>query len=643
MYLFSIIKADVEHIDEICEDIKQQYEKGVCTCALFSFTLVPEGDPPIPKAEMMCEQFDMFKERLEPFGIKCGILVQASIGHGYKLNVPFGFRHRVRAKDGSDNLYSVCPTDKNFQEHFKHVMAVLASHDPAHIMLDDDFRLINFGGNGCVCEEHMRRFAEQAGKEMTREEIVAHCEGETEEDKKYRDIFVSVQLESLKECARAMREGIDSVDPTIQGSFCCVGDGCEAAADIAGILAGKGNPVILRINNGRYTPKGARELSSAFLRAANQMAVVRKQGHVDHFLAETDTCPQNRYSTGAQPLHSHFTGSILEGVSGAKHWITRLATFEPRSGLAYRKKLGENFGFYNALSDMVPNLKWRGGRIPLANEPDYAFKYRASGNAWLTCVLERLGLPVYLSENTGETAFLSGGNHVRFEDEKIKEMLSHTLFLDGGAVNGLYNRGFGEYLGVEPREWTGKNISGEYFKAEDRICKAQIGAKELIPVDDTVKVDSYCYHIPDGKTKEYLFPAVAIYKNKLGGTVISFCGNTATEFTYTQAFSFLNETRKNQLIRLYNEYGDNPVYYPDDAEVYLKAADCPDGSLMCAFFNIGLDNLDEITLCAKKIPSVIEYLKPDGTREECEFTVENGIITVHRPAYILNPEILFLK
>ena len=164
-------------------------------------------------------------------------------------------------------------------------------------------------------------------------------EMETEEDAKMRDAFVETQLDSLRECVKFMRAGIDEVDPSIQGSFSCVGPCCEAATEIATTMAGKGNPVLLRINNGNYHPVGTKEFSNNFLRAAVQMAVLKSQGKVDNFLAETDTCPQNRYSTGAMSLHAHFVGTILEGVSGAKHWITR-GFFEPKSGRKYREILG---------------------------------------------------------------------------------------------------------------------------------------------------------------------------------------------------------------------------------------------------------------------------------------------------------------
>ena len=59
--LYSIMALDVDHIDEICNDINWQYETGVANCVLFMFKLVPEGDPLINKAKIQGEKYKIFK------------------------------------------------------------------------------------------------------------------------------------------------------------------------------------------------------------------------------------------------------------------------------------------------------------------------------------------------------------------------------------------------------------------------------------------------------------------------------------------------------------------------------------------------------------------------------------------------------
>lgn len=643
IFNFSIMPLDELHIDEICEDIKNQYEIGVASMALFCMELVPEGVPLIPKAEQQCEIYDKFKAKLDAMGLKSGVLVQCTIGHGYPLNQPSKLT-RIKSLISGEEQNAICPFDEEFREYMRHSFKVIASHNPDHIMLDDDFRLINRGpdSRGCVCNLHLSAFEKKTGIRKTREEIYAHVIGDSEVDAKMCDAFVETQLEALAECAKYMRAGIDEVNPAIQGSFCCVGGGCDAATQIATTMAGKNNPVIVRINNGNYHPVGLKEFSNSFIRAAVQIEVLKGQGKVDHFLAETDTCPQNRYSTSAMSLHAHFVGTILEGVSGAKHWITRLSNYEPMSGKKFREVLGKYNKFYETLSNIVPNLKWRGARIPLSSKPNYLFKKSLAYDGWNLNVLERLGIPMYFSpDNSAPLTFLDGGRDFLFTDDAIKEMLHGTLVLDGGSAERLCNRGFTEYLGVEVKENTGKIVSGEIFaENQKKSVNKQTNPREIKIIDENVKPLTLCYHLTGGVEKEILFPASTLYKNSLGGTVIVFGGDAKTKFHYTTAFGFLNETRKNQIVELLKEHGDLPVYTPDDDEIYLKSADMEDGSLFCAIFNVSLDPVENIRLVLDKSPSKIFFLDLDGEFKEAAFKTVNDEIILDKRADVITPVML---
>ncbi len=644
MFNFSIMALDENHIEEICQDIKFQYENGTASMALFLVRLVPEGNPALPKAEKQCEVYAKFKARLDEMGLKSGILAQCTIGHGYPLANPSAFGKVRNLTDGKE-VGVVCPYDEGFREYIRHAFSVLASYNPDHIMLDDDFRLIIREGKGCACDMHLDAFEKKTGVRKTREEIAAHVFGETKEDEKFRDAFVETQLDSLRECVKYMREGIDSVNPKIPGSFSCVGPCCEAATEIATTMAGENNPVILRVNNGNYHPLGTKQFSNIFLRAAVQIAVLKGQGKVDNFLAETDTCPQNRYSTSAMSLHSHFVGTILEGVSGAKHWITRIANFEPMSGRKYREVLGSHIKFYETLSTLVPTLKWRGARIPISAKPDYQFTESASFSGFGAMVLERLGIPMYFSDdNNAPVSFLDGAMTTLFDDEQIKAMLKGTLVLDGGAAKRLCERGFANELGVEVFENPDFFVRGEMF-ADDmkKHVAKQTNAREIKIISDDVRVLTKCVAALKGQDAKEFLPASTAYKNSLGGTAIVFAGDAKTEFHYTTAFGFLNETRKEQLISLLKEYGDLPVYTPDDDEIYLKAADMADGSLFCALFNVSLDPVDNIRLCLDKTPAGISYLDKDGEFKPVEFKAENGEYILNKRADIITPVILKIE
>jgi len=642
-HLYTIMYPDVAHLDEICEDIHRQYEMGVATCALFEMTLVPEGNPPADKASILCNKYDLFRDKLSAMGIPNGVLVQASIGHGWVLGEMFPFQRYIGF--GNGQAYNVvCPYDEGFRQYIYGVMQTIARHSPDHIMLDDDFRLMLRDGGGCACPLHMKRFNELAGTSMTREELLEVTSSDTEESRRYAEIFIRTQEESLLETAKIMRAGIDSVDPSLPGSFCCVGNNAENGASIAKIMAGEGNPVVVRINNGNYTPAGARYFSSVFFRAAAQIAKLRDQ--VDVILAETDTCPQNRYSTGAMSLHTHFTGTILEGAMGAKHWITRLSSFEPESGRAYRKILSRYRGFYDTVSSLLPSLRWRGCRIPVLNQPLLKLKGELNGgediySGWGNCVLERLGLPMYFSAENGGVLCLEG-DIVKQSDDEILEALKGPVLLASDSALALIQRGFGQYLGVDVRTWQGMQPSGEQYISTDTRSAAQMKIKELVPNQPETQVDSIVYNTIDSENRTPLFPGSTIYKNKLGGTIFTFAGTPRTNYILTEAFSYLNYSRKQQLIRMLQTTNELPAYYPNDEEVYLRVADMDDGGLFCAVFNLGLDPIEELEMVFNRPIFRIEKVMPDGTLRELTFGIKNGVCVMDSACYTLDPVVLLV-
>lgn len=644
MKLYSIMLMDTDHIDEICEDIRRQYESGVSNCVLFMIKLVPEGDPVIDKAAIEAEKYVLFRDRLAEMGIGCGILVQCTIGHGYPLDRMFPFQRYIGICDGEPRSV-VCPFDEAAREYFKNQLAKLARLKPDVIMVDDDFRLMYRDGKGCACPRHMNAFNEKTGVQLTRKSLFDILKDpKNEKCKEYTDIYVETQREALLLAAEAMRKGINSVDPKLPGVFCSVGHTTEFGAEIAKILAGEGNPCVVRINNGNYTPEGARYISKVSYRCAQQSDVLRRGG-VDIILAETDTCPQNRYSTGAQSLHAHFTASILEGVSGAKHWITRLAAFEPSSGAAYRKKLARHSGFYNELSRLVKDVKWQGCRIPIPTGLDYGFTregWFSLSDAWSSCVLERFGVPIYYSSEQGGAAFLEG-DLTTFADEELEKMCEGTLFAASDSAMAMCERGFSELLGVEVAEWKGDRASLERIHINGQKTSAQQKVKQLIPISDKVKAESTVCHLKDGKYEIPLFPGVTVYRNGRGGRAVVFSGTPRAQFHYTEAFSFLNESRKAQIVKLLRDSGNLPVCYVGDEEVYLKAGVLPNGEMLAAVFNIGLDPIDEITLNCEKAVNGVKYLTETGEKKSADFRFENGILTVGLPLFTLEPTVLFLS
>ena len=329
MYNYTITNLNTHKLEEICNDLAYMKENSIADCPLIMMSLHPEGTPVENKAEEYCKKYDLFNQKLQELGVDCGILVQSTIGHGAHETNPHPFQKIVSFVKGN-TVNVCCPYDEGFREYIKKSFTEIAKRKPKLVMVDDDFRLINRPGKGCACHLHMKKFNELANTSLTREELYDIITNKKENYQKYYKIFIEIQKDSLLGAAKAMREGIDSVSPDTTGAICSCGN--EFVPDIANILKGKGNPVTIRINAGNYTTPSFHWFSVPMYNAAKQINTY--EGKADTILAETDTCPNNRYSKGAQILHAHFTGMIIEGVNGAKHWISNLKPYETASETA---------------------------------------------------------------------------------------------------------------------------------------------------------------------------------------------------------------------------------------------------------------------------------------------------------------------
>ncbi|MBR2870844.1 MAG: hypothetical protein IKB98_05680 [Clostridia bacterium] len=642
MLNLSIMPLNTDNLEQISKDVIEQQRTGVSTHAMFMMYFSPEGTPPIDRAEIYCKKYEAFKDRLKDENVKTGVLVQSTLGHITVPPIMHPFQNMVDVSNGDERKASVCPYDKGFQKYIKGQMKRLAQSGPEIILIDDDVGLL-YKVKGCACPLHMAEFNKRAGTNLTREELYTHLKGNSELDKKYQEIFVEIQKDSLLEVVSAMREGIDEVDPTIQGAISGISGGfhTEFPFELANAFAGKGNKPIARLNGGIYCSNVRGYTPRMYRSAALRECFGDREGY---FLAETDTCPHNRYSTSASFLHMHFTASIMEGANGAKHWLTRSSGSEPKAGVAYRKILSKYSGFYKSLCEYVKVFKPFGARIPIYSIPHYPFRDKPDGIenvvAWSTSVLERIGLPLYFSSKVGGAVFLDEYSVLQFKDEDIKVFLKGTLVLSSGAAENLIKRGFGKYLGVEICKWEGKKPVSEFY--QNRSMPLQIKLKQIKVVEKDVKIYS-TVKTRVGDTYEDLFPGVTGYKNSLGGLSIVFSGTPDAKWSYFTSFSMLNETRKQQLIDIMKEQDNIDVYYPDDAEVYLKAGYLPNGEMMVAFFNIGLDVLEDITLISKKKINKIERLSPSGERVACDYVYIDGVIHVKQQAGVLLPEVLFLS
>ena len=113
-------------------------------------------------------------------------------------------------------------------------------------------------------------------------------------------------------------------------------------------------------------------------------------------------------------------------------------------------------------------------------------------------------------------------------------------------------------------------------------------------------------------------------------------------FKYFSAFSMLNETRKRQFVDILSKGNHIPVYYPEDAEVYLRAGRLPSGEILAAAFNLSQDELEELPLTVNFEVKNVEILNEKGERVGCDFEKKGGVIYIKQQVVAMSPIVVFL-
>ncbi len=634
-----------DHEEALRDDLIGMVRNGICTDIAFMCTMVPEGNPPYDKAKVLCDRFRTMRKRLDAVQANVGVLAQATIGHGYTPDSPADFQ-KITNHEGHE-FYMMCPLGQPFQDYLRRAFTEIAKTGPDFIMIDDDFRLLH-GRGGCFCPLHMAAFNQRTNRPETRESLARLLAQPGAERSAEALAFDRLQQDSLVEAARVIRQAVDAVNPAIPISFCtCVGDVRHADA-IAAALAAPGQEPVVRINNGRYLEPGQRNFAPRMVHTAAQRAALATGTRV---LAEPDTCPHNRYSMGAQALHAHYTGSLLEGCAGAKHWLTRTQVFEPESGLAYRAILAKHRGFYEELHRQCRTASPEGITAAALPETPYfsGIPSRSDGVSSVSTWANWMGLtgiPCNFVKSPAGPVMMRGGEVGSFTDAELTRFLQQGMLLDGEAARALSARGFERELGVRAEPWAGPGVSKEHLLADDLWLSAGTRYCRLTPLEPAVKVTATLAHLPwsgSSETQE-LGPAVTCFENRLGGRIVVFAGTPEVGNGFA-AFSFLNETRKRQVIGLLNYVNRGPLsfYYPGDAELYLKTGKTADGAFLVSVFNLGLDPLDTLPLRTAFTIESVELLTPDGNWQPAPFALAKDAVEIQTPLLPMEPAIFRIR
>ena len=606
--------------EEVVADALRLARETCVDAVAFSCSLHPEGDPPLDKAAAFAPPVARMKARLAGSGLRVGVLVQSTMGHGYVPDSPAPFQ-TLRLRDGRAPAV-FCPLDDAFRAHIRaQVAALVAGCDPDFLLLDDDTRL-GSGYGGCLCPLHRAALARRLGaSEMSFEDLAAALAAGA--DPVLQRAFDETQADSMEAFFRDVRAAIDSAKPGLSAILCSCGYEMPLSPRFSAILAAPGQRRSVRLNNGRYIREGLRDIPFWLHGTAWQLA--QREPDMD-VLCEPDTCPHNRYAMTASMLHYHLTLSLLEGCAGAKLWLTRLHEWEPASGEAYRLLLSENKAFYPALAALRP--VWEGVRVPLAATA-------AWGIDWGSSILGAFGFP-YANVRAPTTRHsslvtrhceapwaLSAHDVLVLSDAELRAILRGRALLDGGAAIELAKRGFAPLTGVDARAWGG--LPRASFEDWDggRVNRAVPDPADLRAHDPAARELSTLRHRAWelAPAAEPVAPGALLFDNAEGGRVLTVAFRLPTLDRELGHWHVWNETRKRRLAELLTLLcgGDEAAWtggarHLGDAPLLFRAGRAADGARLWLAMPISLDPVDEIPLAlAGPAPARVERLCSDGS------------------------------
>ena len=262
-----------------------------------------EYDPEKRKAVMkeLADNCRFFKEQ----GFEVGAWVWA---FWIKESNPYT---KMRGIGGKESREFICPTDEAFLDFAADYMKELAACGVDLIQFDDDLRFGFFGhGYGCLCDGHIKAINRLTGESSTGEDLAKQLL--TGGRNKYRDAWLKINGDALREFAKRARAAVDEVNLAIRMGACtCMTswdlDGTDPD-ELARLLAGTTQPFYRLIG----APYWAVRLSNGndlqdVVELERMESAWRKDQQIEIY-AEGDAYPRPR---------SHCPANFLEGFDTA--------------------------------------------------------------------------------------------------------------------------------------------------------------------------------------------------------------------------------------------------------------------------------------------------------------------------------------
>ena len=439
-------------------------------------------------------------------GFETGVWIGESIGHGWGDKDEYSNMVDIygRKIDGA-----FCPLDNDFSLDICDWIKKVAETGARIILMDDDFRMWH-NEACCFCDRHLSEFAKRTGENLNIEEIrsKAYCGKRN----KYRDVWLGILGNTLKDFARKIRNAVDSVDKSVRIGLCsCVSswdiDGVDAVT-LSKILAGENKPLLRFIYSPYWSAKHTMQKLHMMIDAERMQAFWCKDEIIET-MSEGDTYPRPRFATPASYLEGFDTALRAEGnLNGIlKYAIDYYAS--PAYETGYVDAAARNRRIYEQIDEIFSGKK-PVGVVPYSYYNKIAYAHLPKAYNGVDFILYHSAN--FLSANSIPIAYEGDGIVAVFDEDARHidlQRLSKGGIINAKAAKILSERGLD--VGIERFNNLIDNAEQEYYISENEFVRLYGGSFWNISVKPGAKILSY---ILDAELNK--FTGAFIYENESG-------------------------------------------------------------------------------------------------------------------------------
>ena len=611
--------------------IEYQQRTGNCI-VLYSLTIHPEGYPARKKADQLFDSYRKLKKELQGSNVKLGILFQSILGHWPRVDKDEEKWTRTINIDGKTSRF--CPLDPGFRKYIYDVAVAAAKEKPVFVMGDDDIRGFSPKAE-CFCRRHVAEFNRRTGKKFTSAQL-RKAVRESKPGDEIFEAFLQLQRDTVNGVAALIRQGLDSVDPSIPAGSCMPGWEFRFNDQTARAFAGKNHPPTMRVCNANYLEQDIKKTFPIVL--TRSLALRAAHPGIPNVLDEADTCPHDLYSRAAVSMHAKLCTSIMSGMNGAKIWYVNARKNGYPVPRVYTDTLAKYRNFYQVLTGSMAKTELSGLIQPCHRTfPEWTFvmphNFFLDQTNWADTMCAVFGIPFYCSyELNRDGVYLLAGEKAvaRFSDAELKQLLSGKLLVDGSAAIALTRRGFAEYLGLtaEKRDF---RFNRELYSDVRRLVMSKDGKVPFITLKDkNAEVLSWYYYSPFASSPELekVSPATVFVKNSLGGYIC-----TTGFHMEVSPFSIHNAGRKAWMLKILKKLNGKQIPFAVGNEQNFAALTriAKDGATILGVCNLNFEPVEKLELRCAERPDQIRILTPAGKWKTVKFEWRNGIAVIdHR-------------